>query len=413
MTKRILFLTPQLPYPPHQGTTIRNYGLIDGLAARGHDLALVSFLEPGQPDPAETPLATICDPLITVPVPGRTRAGRLRDLAAGHADMARRLWSPDFLAAVQRVLNAGRFDAIHFEGIELMSYLAPLLPRLRRDMPDALLIYDAHNAEHALQARIARQDWRTARRWPLALYSSIQAGRLGRFEGAAVRNADHVLACSEADAAQLAALGAQTPITVIPNAIQMAAYDASQPSADLPHPALVFTGKMDFRPNVDAVLWFAGEILPRIRAEVPGAHFAVVGQKPHARLGALAGHPGVTVTGRVPAIQPYLQAADVYVAPLRMGSGTRLKLLEAMAMGRAIVSTSLGAEGLNAEPGTHLLLGDTPETFAEAVVSLLRDETRRAEMGARAAVFVRQRYDWAAIIPRLEAVYETATLPAE
>jgi sugar transferase (PEP-CTERM/EpsH1 system associated) len=402
MPKRILFLTPQLPYPPHQGTTLRTYGLIDGLAARGHRIALLAFREPGQPAPEDTPLANLCDPLLTIPAPTRTRARRLVDLLAGHADMGRRLWSPPYLAALRDLLAAERFDVIHFEAIEMTAYLHPI----RDATGGAALIYDAHNAEHALQARAARQDARIPRRWPLAIYSAVQARRLRRFESAACRAVDRVIAVSEADAAKLRALGHATPIGVIPNAIRAADYAGGGAAADVPHPALVFTGKMDFRPNVDAALWFADDILPRIRAERPAAHFVIAGQKPHARLDGLRGRPGVTLTGWVPDIQPYIEAADVYVAPLRMGSGTRLKILEAMAMGRAVVTTTVGAEGIAARDGEHLLLADSAEAFAEAVGALLADDARRAALGEAAAALVRAHYDWGAIIPRLEVMYD-------
>lgn len=406
MSKRILFITPQLPYPPHQGTTIRNYGLISALAARGHSLALLSFVEPGQPAPEDTPLAALCAPLIALPAPQRTQSRRLGDLLTGHPDMARRLWTPDFLHALRDLLARETFDVIQFEGLEMMAYLHPLWKILLEAAPNTLLIYDAHNAEHALQERIARQDLRRPSRWPQGLYSAIQANRLARFESLACLMADHVLACSEADAAKLRRLGQHTPITVIPNAIQVAAYrDAADEPVDLPHPLLVFTGKMDFRPNVDAVLWFAEEILPPIQAKARGAHFAVVGQKPHRRLGVLRDRPGVTVTGEVPEIQPYIAAADVYVAPLRMGSGTRLKLLEALAMARPVVSTTLGAEGITAEDGQHLLLADTPEEFAGAVLRLLDDPGLGARLGAAGAALVAAQYDWPAIVPRLEKVY--------
>jgi glycosyltransferase involved in cell wall biosynthesis len=163
---------------------------------------------------------------------------------------------------------------------------------------------------------------------------------------------------------------------------------------------------MDYRPNVDAALWFALEVLPRIQRSVPDAHFTVVGQKPHPRLDRLRELPGVTLTGQVPDIRPFIQAADVYVAPLRMGSGTRLKLLEAMAMERAIVSTRLGAEGLEAAAGEALVIADQPGSFASAVVDLLQDAARRQILGRQASALVRARYDWPVIIPRVEAVYE-------
>jgi sugar transferase (PEP-CTERM/EpsH1 system associated) len=400
MPKRILFLTPQLPYPPHQGTTLRNYGLIDGLAARGHRVGLLSFREAGQPAPEDTPLADLCDPLLTIPAPARTRAQRLADLLRGHADMGRRLWSPHYLARLRVLLAEQPFDVIHFEGIEMVTYLGTALHAAR----GAALIYDAHNAEYALQKRAAQQDARIPRRWPLAAYSAVQALRLRRFEAMACGAVDHVIAVSEADAEKLRDLDQPAPVTVIPNAIRVADYAGGQ-TADVPHPALVFTGKMDFRPNVDAALWFADDILPRIRAVNPAAHFVIAGQKPHARLDALRDRPDVTLTGWVPDIQPYIGAADVYVAPLRMGSGTRLKLLEAMAMGRAVVTTTVGAEGIAARDGEHLLLADSAEAFAEKVIRLLTDSARRVALGEAAAALVRANYDWAAIIPRLEAVY--------
>ncbi len=408
MSKRILFLTPQLPYPLHQGTALRNFGLIDGLARRGHAITLLSFAEPGQPPYSQTPLAELCEQVVTVPVPTRTRLTRLTDLIVGRADMARRLWSPPFLDALSGLLAQHTFDVIHFEGIEMAAYLPHVWPTILERTPDTMLIYDAHNCEYALQRRIARQDFRTPSRLPQALYSFVQAGRLERLESVTTLTVDAVLACSLADAQKLAELRQETPIKVVPNAVDVAAYAPSGEVAEVPHPSLIFTGKMDFRPNVDAVLWFAREILPLIREAIPNAHLTVVGQKPHPRLDALRAQPGVTLTGSVPHIQPYIRAADVYVVPLRMGSGTRLKLLEAMALERPIVSTRLGAEGFDLVDGEHLILADQPDAFARAVVDLLRDDSRRASLGAAAARLVRERYDWSAVIPRVEDVYAQA-----
>ncbi len=400
--KKILFLTPQLPFPPHQGTALRNFGLISGLAARGHRLWLLSFMESGQPLPSTTPLAVLCEHVATVAVPLRTRGDRFRDLLRGHADMARRLWSPAFQGILKDTLAHTRFDIIHIEGIEM----APYLPLIKALAADAVIIYDAHNAEYALQRRIARTDWLVPARWHVALYSAIQWRRLWRFEAEVCRSVDRVLAVSEPDAGHLRALPHKTPITVIPNAISAALY---QPRLVIPeallHPALVFTGKMDFRPNVDAALWFTRKVFPLIREEEPRAHFVIVGKNPHHRLEVLQGHPGLTMTGFVPDVRPYIAAADVYVAPLRMGSGTRLKLLEAMALERPIVSTTLGAEGLYAEDGVHLLLADEPKAFAEAVLRLLERPARGAELGKAAAALVHERHDWTAIIPHLEEAY--------
>lgn len=404
MSLAILFLTAQLPYPPRLGGALRNHGMLVGLA-QGQRVSLLSLLEPGQPDPAATPLAEICDPLVTVPAPRRrTRAQRLRDLLSGQADMARRLWSDAYADALRQLLAAHPFDVIHVGGLEM----APYLPVLRQSGFTGLVVFDNYNAEAALQRRIFEVDLRTPWRWHAALYSLVQWRRLVAFETHACQQADHVLAVSEADARLLRALRHHAPVTVIPNAIDVPSYDANCPPADLPHPALVFTGKMDYRPNVDAALWFADEVLPRIQRRVPEAHFAIVGQQPHPRLAPLQVRPDVTLTGAVDNVRPYIAAADVYVVPMRMGSGTRFKILEAMAMRRAIVSTTLGAQGLEAESGRHLLVADDAGAFAEAVVTLLGDDARRASLGHDAHSFVAQGYDWGRIIPRLEVVYEAA-----
>lgn len=400
---RILILTPHFPYPPHQGGAMRAFGMIRGLAGRGYKISLLAFVTPDQPDPQTTPLAGLCEQIVTIPAPTRSPRDRMADLLAGKADMARRFWSDDFAAALRDLLAARSFDVIQM-AFEMVDYL----PILKQSGGGAMLIYDSLNAEYDLQRRIAASDLLLPRRWPLAGYSVIQATRLSEVETDLCRAVDHVFACSGADARLLARLDHRTPITVIPNAITAADYAYTGPPADLPHPLLVITGKMDFRPNVDAVLWLAGDILPRIRREVPAAHLAVVGQKPTPHIAALAARPGVAVTGGVPDIQPYLAAADVYVAPLRMGSGTRFKLLEALAMGCPVVSTRLGAEGLDVQDGEHLLLADTAADFARAVVDLLGDDPRRQRLGEAGQRLVREHYDWSAIIPRIEAVYASA-----
>jgi polysaccharide biosynthesis protein PslH len=193
-------------------------------------------------------------------------------------------------------------------------------------------------------------------------------------------------------------------VTVVPNAIDVARYQEPV-TGDLPHYDILFSGKMDYRPNVDAMLWFGSEIWPKIRAARPETTWAIAGQKPHRRLARLRELPGVTVTGRVEDVRPYLAGATVYVMPFRMGSGTRLKLIEAMAVGVPMVSTRLGAEGFPVEDGRELLLAEEPEAFARAVLRLLDDEELRARLRA-AGRHLAWQYDWRRVMPRLVAVYE-------
>ncbi len=409
---RILILTPQLPIPPQaltgtsQGTTIRNFNLIAGLARR-HTVDLVSFIAAEAPTgdlPEE--LVRCCRRIITVPQPARTTRQRIRDtFLSPLPDMALRLASPALQAQLDRLLNepaAGEYDIIQIEGIEMAGYMPA---RSGRAVPR--LVFDDHNAEYVLQRRACLTDLRRPRRWPAAAYSLIQWRKLVGYERRVCRAADRVVAVSEADAAALRRLVRGLDVAVVPNGVDLTFL---RPGVVPPLPgisphALVFTGKMDYRPNVDAVLWFVDEVLPLITQQAPDAHFYVVGQQPHDRLARLAGHPAVTLTGRVPDVRPYIAGSAVYVVPLRIGGGTRLKVLEAMAMGRPIVSTRLGCDGFAFTDGHEVAFADDPAAFAASVLALLRDPAQAAALGRRARQHVEAELGWDAIVPRLEALY--------
>ncbi len=399
----ILFLTPQLPFPPRQGTAIRNWGLIKHLAAR-HAIALLSFAEPGQT--ADAPeLQAACRRVIAIPAPRRSRADRLRTLLSPHPDLARRLWSPDFAHALTDLLRESHFDIIHIEGLEMAPYL--LLMRRANLKSPIFIVYDAHNAEHTLQRRVFATDLRQPRRWLAALYSWMQVPRLRKFE-AEVCQAVHAVTCvSGEDAAALQQLVPSLRLIIVPNGIDVDEYAqyTIRNTQYAARPTLLFTGKMDYRPNLDAVLWFVEDIFPRIRAARPEAQFVVVGQKPPERLQRLNGQDGIVVTGAVEDVRPFIAGAAVYVAPLRTGGGTRFKLLEAMALARPIVSTTVGAEGFAVHSERELLLADTPAEFAAAVLALLSDPARAFALGQTGQAFVRAGYDWSVIVPKMESVY--------
>jgi len=335
---------------------------------------------------------------------------RLRTLVASPLpDMALRLNSPAMHETVKMLAGKTRFDILVVEGLEMAPYMmtylrqVPTRQRLR-------VIFDDHNAEYVLQKRAFLTDVRTPKRWHAALYSWIQWLKLRRYEAFVANQADHVIAVSEADRRSLERLHILTPTTIIPNGVDLKFYAGyhfdGNHTLTLPPESIVFTGKMDFRPNVDAVRWFIRWVWPRIRRAVPEAHFYVVGRNPHPSLIEQTQGPGVFVTGAVADVRPYIAQARVYVVPLRVGGGTRLKLLEAMAMKKAIVSTHLGAEGYPVRPGEHLWLADTPQEFARATIRLLHDGALRERLGEQALAFVRQGYDWNAIFPRLLRVLE-------
>ncbi|MFQ6013837.1 MAG: glycosyltransferase [Anaerolineae bacterium] len=413
---RILFLTPQLPYPPYQGTSLRNYNLIRSLAER-HEVHLLSFIQPGDDLARASPLKQLCRTFTAVPAPRRSPLHRFLSLLfSPQPDMALRLPSQEFHTRLGHTLREQALDVVQVEGIEMAQYGLWLMvnshkPSAIGHQPSAishrpLAVFDDHNAEYVLQRTAFQSDVRQPTRWMAAFYSFVQWHKLARYERWVCRHADRVVAVSEADARAIEQLVPDLEVAVVPNGVDTEHY---RPRSQLPtSKSLVFTGKMDFRPNVDAVLWFCQEILPFIIEQIPEVHFYVVGQQPHSRLSHLADQPHVTLTGRVDDVRPYIAGAGVYVVPLRMGSGTRLKVLQAMAMGQAIVSTSLGCEGISLCPGREAVLADTPPDFARQVVALLSDVGRRKELGRNARLLAETHYDWRVIVPGLEKVYEEA-----
>ena len=416
----ILVLTSELPYPPHQGMAIRAYNLFAGLQGR-YRLHLLSLSSsPDAPAHAES-LREIFERVEVLPAPVRTRWKRLGSLFSSLLpDMALRAYSPAFERAVLDVLANNPYNVVHIESIEMAPY-AMAAKRTRKRVgahgrPAASpprFVLDDLNAEFLLQKRVFETDLRRPSRWVGAVYSFIQWRRLARYEKQVCCTVDRVIAVSEWDRGALTGLYGGADIHVVPNGIDAQHYLAYAPAGGEPSsaggPNLVFTGKMDFRPNVDAMLWFCEEILPRIRAKIPDVRLTIVGQQPSPAVRALGGLLGVSVTGFVPDVRPYVAAGDVYVVPMRMGGGTRLKVLEAMVMGKAVVSTALGCEGYGLTPGREAIVADDPAAFAEGVVALLGDAERRAALGANARDFAASRYDWSRIVPMLERAYDFST----
>lgn len=416
---KILIITASLPYPPASGGAIRVYGIVKGLSTAGHEVTLLAFGDKTQAIPA--PLAEVCAKVNVVDAPSpRSKTGRLKTLMLSRQpDIAERLYSDEMVKALAELLRAEQFDIIQIEAIETACYL----PLAKAGQPNAKLIFDTFNAEYLLQRAVFHVDRAEFKRWPAALYSWIQSRRIARFEREMCRLADAVIAVSPEDADALRGFRDDRAVHIVPSGIFVDEYQVPTPSPSPYHREgeytpthstaqhhLVFTGKMDYRPNVDAMLWFAEDVLPLIQREIPDVRLVIVGQQPHARLDGLRQNPAITLTGWVDSVLPYLHDAGVYVAPLRMGSGTRLKLLEAMARGCAIVATSTAAAGLTDEVKRAMCIADDASAFARTVVNLLGDQPRRAMMGREARQAIHAHYDWSAIMPRLLDVYTTLTL---
>ncbi|HEX9988251.1 MAG TPA: glycosyltransferase family 4 protein [Chloroflexia bacterium] len=419
----ILVLAPQWPDPPRQGAAIRNFHILQHLARR-HTVTLLTFRPEGEIEEAR--IKSLCLRAEALPLPTRSTAERLKTLMASPLpDMAWRLHSKPMRERVVELCRQDHFDAIHVEGIEMAPYglLAQQIQNQKskhkrpafkiQDLKsniESSMVYDAHNAEYLLQRRAFTTDAMRADRLPKAAYSLAQWWRLRRFEREICLASRHVLTVSEADAAALRRLVPSIAgrITLLPNGVDPAYWsrDAAYPRSDMPaSDTLVFDGSMDFRPNVDAVTWFASQVWPLIRVERPGAQFFIVGRNPSPAVLSLRNAPGITVTGEVDDPRGWVAGAKVYVVPMRMGGGVRLKVLQAMAMGCAIVSTPMGAEGIDVRHGREMLIHRSAPDFARAILSLFADKERRDNLGNAARELAAARYSWEGLLPTLDRVY--------
>lgn len=393
---RILALALGVPFPPIGGGLTRTFHLLRALAA-DHEVTLAAFTYGEPHDDPPYPLR-----IETVPWQWSDVYCRMTgpDPAAA-AEAARRLtfddpdpWCasamrPEGMEAVLRAyVQTAPPDLVLLEGTPLARFL-PVFPP---DLPCVLDFFDIHSvmAGRALDTSAAGDRPAAAR----------EAERTLAFERAAARRAAACLAVSEPDAVAARTLLGAADVHLVPNGVDTSFFVPSHGQDG--QGQLLFTGRMSYEPNVDAACYFAAEILPLVRRRCPHARFHIVGAAPPLRVSALASE-SVVVHGHVPDIRPYFAAADVVVVPIRSGGGTRLKVLEAAASGKAIVSTPLGVEGLAFTAGRDLIVADTPAPFAAAVVGLLGDGGQRAALAASARGMVGP-YDWEAIGATLRSV---------
>jgi len=338
-----------------------------------------------------------------VPAEAARLGRRVASLARGRADLLHRVEAPGYEAAFAERAIAWSPDVVVFEGLDV----ATTVDRLRHVLPGAASLYDAHNVEYLIQERARDLALTQPTQWPLALWSHVQAGRLRAFERRVCAVVDQVTCTSADDARRLAALNPVRPPLVVPNGIDAV---SSRPDAQAEqggHIDVVFTGTFLYRPNRDAARWLVDDIFPRVRRALPTARLTIVGPDPPAWLTAIEPSRGVIVTGGVPDARTVVAGARVSVAPLRVGSGTRLKVLEALSLGVPVVSTRLGVEGLELLEGVEFQAAEDAAAFAGVIVRLLNDAGERARLAAAGRVAA-ARYTWDRIVPRMEEALEAA-----
>ena len=379
---RVLVVSPNFPSPAG-GASSRNYHLLQAVA-RSHSTALIALVN--QADMARSrDIALLEDTVHALHLVPREpsnlkRWQQLASIARGKSYLLDSFRESKVQRALDAVLAGDRYDVVLFESMFMAGYRVPAGIRI---------IIDQHNIEHELLERTYQHEKSLPRKW----YNWQESRLVKRAELSLCQRADGVLVTSERERSKLKELVSGKVIEVVPNGVATAMYTVDEPSAEGPE-RIIFTGSMDYYPNTQAVLFFAQYCWPLVRAQIPGATWQIVGKNPTRDVLKLAQLPGVMVTGTVPDVRPYLAEAAVAIVPLLIGSGTRLKILDAFAARKAVVSTTIGCEGLAVESGKHLLIADPPEAFARAIIALLRDPERRGELGRAGRTLVETDYSW-------------------
>lgn len=391
---RILHLMPYIPVPPIFGGALRIYHLLKNLARR-HEVTVVAYGSPNDHRRMIEYFDTQLRAIHLVPLPWVARYRRLGQfyaLGTSHSFFYSQLVGQGdaMQRKIDQLLTENDFDVVQAEFAPMGSF------QLKTD---AVKILDAHNVEYDNFRRM----WVNTRSLIRKLHYYREYKKFAREEIEICRKHDAILVTSARDKAILDADVPDVPKFVVPNGVETSYF---KPSTISPEPsALIFTGMMAYVPNYDGMVYFLDHIFPLIQREVPEAKIYIVGNRPPRELRKRASKQ-VVITGYVEDVRPFVWRASVYVVPLRMGSGTRLKVLEAMAMKKPIVTTSIGCEGIDVRHGESVLIADTPHAFAHAVVELLRRPELQSTLIQNGYDLVRSSYEWSVIDEHVETVYQ-------
>jgi glycosyltransferase involved in cell wall biosynthesis len=385
---RILWVKMGGLWPPTSGGRTRSLQIVSELSRR-HDVTVVTTHADGDDPEGLVEQLPCCERVISFDyqVPKRGSVGF--PVAVARSWLSRDpvdLWKwrvPSVRECTEALIDSGKIDLC----VADFLFAANNVP-MGGTVPTVLF---EHNVEYQIWKRLHDLETVAWRRAVLA----VEWRKLRAREAAACRRADLTIAVSEQDRNRLAELAPNARITWIPTGVDTEYFSAAENHERPAH--LVFSGSMDWHPNEDAVRYFMADILPLIRAEIPDVSFSIVGRNPSAQLREDAAAAGAFVTGTVDDIRPHMAEAALCVVPLRAGSGTRLKIFEALAMGKTVVSTTIGAEGLAIESGHHFVAADGAHDFARAVITLLKDDVQRRRIGAAGHRLVESLYSWAQV----------------
>lgn len=410
----ILFVSATVPYPATDGGKIRVMNLVSRLC-QIHKVTLLTFIaspadEQGVEYLRETGIDVIGVRRVK-PKLAMTLHSLLQSSVRGKPLTVAKYYSAEMLEVLENLLRTRRIDIIHFE----MLHTGQFLPNLKTQIaekpeeisgletkPDFMRYFTVlgeQNIDSNIWFRLARSEPNPLKK--LIFY--LQYRSFVHYESVICPCFDMCVCVSSEDQRRLSSLCPDATIEIVPNGVDLDYFSPGAVEED--DTCLVFTGSMDWQPNEDAVLYFCDYILPIIRESLPEVRFYIVGSNPTGRVLKLSRQKGVIVTGSVEDVRPYVASAVVYVVPLRIGGGTRLKILQALAMKKAVVSTAVGCEGLDLQPDEHLFVADEPRQFAAKTIQLIRDPSLRYRLGENGRNLVQEKFDWDVIVKGLDLQY--------
>lgn len=385
---RYLVLLPRIVFPADTGAKIRNLNMFSRLSERGDEATVVCYRHPDDSDTDVERMRARCTHLELVPwnevvtFSARSYVAALSNLVSPYPYAVEKYTTPAYSRRVARLLAQESFDGI----VADTAYLTLPVLEHAKGLPS---ICFQHNVEYVIRQRQYEKQSNPL----LKAFLYYDYWRLRRHEQRIGQRFDHLIMVSENDRETMAGLGVHNTSSV-PLGVDVEFFKPTDPDPSLASHDLVFTGSMDWLPNVDGMTWFIKEVLPKIRARVH-ARVWIVGRSPGRDLQHLAESTSdVLLTGRVRDIRSYIAESAVYIVPLRIGGGTRIKIFEAMAMGKAVVSTTIGAEGLPVTHGADVVLADDAERFAAEVLRLLESPAERSRLGGAARKLVVENYSW-------------------
>ncbi len=394
---KVLFLAHLLPWPLEGGGQIKSYHILRQLSF-AYDIKLLALIRTPDEIAYTEPLRELCTLGIETIALARTKFTNLLAAAraplTGDSFLVTRDNTPAMHVAVARELVLGGYSALHVDHLQMAQFIP-------RKTPGVRVVLDEHNVEFRIPQRLAQ----TSKNPLIRFYGRHEWQRLRRFEQASVRRADLTLAVSNEDRETLEDLVTHDVGTIrtLPIGVDTDYFVSTQRTAH--SETLVSIGTMYWPPNIDAMCWFCREVLPMIKESRPNLKLLIVGARPTAEIQALAADPAVTVTGSVPDVRPYGQDCGAFVVPLRSGSGMRVKILNALAMGLPTVSTTVGAEGIAVTDGENILLADTAQDFAAATLRLLSEPDLAVRLAQNGRQLMEERYGWDAIGVQLRQHY--------